>query len=106
MALITIFSGETATVGNYLPNAFGLYDMHGNVREWCADYWHDSYDGAPRDGSAWVTGGNPKRRIARGGSWNDDPANCRSADRDNVTPANRYVNFGFRVVCAVLPALL
>jgi formylglycine-generating enzyme required for sulfatase activity len=60
---------KTTPVGIFLPNRFGLYDMHGNVWEWCQDVWHDNYEGAPTDGSAWMEGGNQQRRIIRGGSW-------------------------------------
>ena len=105
MAIVTMFGGETAPVGSYLPNAFGLYDMHGNVSEWCADHWHASYDGAPKDGSAWLTGGDSESRVRRGGSWNIYPAACRSASRYYDDPANRDNTIGFRVVVAVLPGL-
>jgi formylglycine-generating enzyme required for sulfatase activity len=97
--------GETTTVDKYPPNAFGLYDMHGNVFEWCADCWHGNYADAPTDGSAWIIGGNAEYRVLRGGSWNYNPADCRSAYRSYVAPANRDSLFGFRVFCAVLPGL-
>ncbi len=80
MALVTMFIGKTAPVGSYLPNAFGLYDMHGNVWEWCADTWHENYQGAPTDGSTWLESDNDYR-VLRGGSWGDDPQVCRSASR-------------------------
>lgn len=90
---------ETTEVGSFPPNAFGLYDMHGNIWEWCQDTWHDSYKGAPSDGSAWI--GNNLEQILRGGSWFDDPRNCRSAYRYNLTRDDLYYDtFGFRIVCA------
>ncbi len=89
---------KTTAVGSFFPNAFGLYDMHGNVWEWCEDDWHDSYDGAPTDGSAWSQeDGNTK--VMRSGSWDNDPDNCRSAFRNFNTRDNRNLNIGFRVVC-------
>ncbi len=105
-----IYAGEsvgkyregTTDVGSFPPNAFGLYDMYGNVFEWCADAWHGNYSGAPNDGSAWTKGGNDNRSLLRGGSWVNNPDNCRSAFRYNYVTARRgdyKVNFGFRVVC-------
>ena len=61
------FRETTNEVGSFGVNAFGLADMHGNVYDWCLDYWHPSYDGAPSDGSPWQTGGNENYRIVRGG---------------------------------------
>ena len=93
------YRGETTPVGQFYPNAFGLYDMHGNVSEWCLDTWHNSYDGAPTDGSAWETGGHSTRRVSRGGSWSDNPRWCRSADRNyyvSVETVNDII--GFRLV--------
>ena len=90
---------ETTPVGQFYPNAFGLYDMHGNVSEWCLDTWHNSYDGAPTDGSAWETGGDSTRRVRRGGSWCIYPGWCRSAFRLNclsVETVNDVI--GFRLV--------
>ena len=73
-----VYREETIPVGSFkVANAFGLYDMHGNVWEWCLDYWHDDYQGAPTDGSAWLTGGNDSYRLLRGGSWNGYPHSCR-----------------------------
>ena len=63
-----VYRGQTAKVGIFKPNEFGLYDMHGNVREWCDDVWHDNYNGAPTNGSSWLSGGNPNLRVLRGGS--------------------------------------
>jgi formylglycine-generating enzyme required for sulfatase activity len=91
--------GETTPVGQFPPNAFGLYDMHGNVWEWCADTWHDNYDGAPTDGSAWIENGNDNRSPMRGGSWGYDPGYCRSAIRYYVRRDYRFCDIGFRVVC-------
>ena len=90
---------ETTPVGQFYPNAFGLYDMHGNVWEWCLDTWHNSYDGAPTDGSAWETGGHSTRRVRRGGSWFINPWRCRSALRYyyNSDEADDF-NIGFRLV--------
>ncbi len=90
---------ETTPVGQFPPNAFGLYDMHGNVWEWCADTWHDSYRGAPTDGSAWTQGGNENRSLLRGGSWDGDPDNCRSALRGTIISRDIGDGIGFRVVC-------
>ena len=91
---------QTTPVGQFPPNAFGLYDMHGNVWEWCADTWHDNYDGAPTDGSVWTENGDDNRSLPRGGSWFSDPLLCRSAFRNDVNRRdfNNY-NVGFRVVC-------
>ena len=72
---------QTRAVGQKLPNAFGLFDMHGNVWEWVQDCWHADYSGAPTDGSAWTTGCISSSRVRRGGSWHSDPAFLRSADR-------------------------
>ena len=85
--------------GKGVANNFGLCDLHGNVWEWCLDPWHDNYEGAPTDGSVW--GGDDSTRVVRGGSWFNDPRNCRSAFRDCVTPDDRSDDIGFRVVCAV-----
>jgi formylglycine-generating enzyme required for sulfatase activity len=90
---------HTIEVGRFPPNAFGLYDMHGNVWEWCQDVWHENYSGAPSDGSAWMTNQVDARYLLRGGAWNGSPRNCRSASRISNLPDSRDINEGFRVVC-------
>jgi formylglycine-generating enzyme required for sulfatase activity len=90
---------ETTPVGQFPPNAFGLYDMHGNVWEWCADTWHDNYDGAPTDGSVWIKNGDDNHSSLRGGSWFSNPYYCRSAYRYYYFRRDYYYYFGFRVVC-------
>jgi formylglycine-generating enzyme required for sulfatase activity len=100
------FRGETTDVASFPANAWGLHDMHGNVREWCLDYWHPTYASAPTDGSAWLDGEglNPennseKSRLLRGGSWYDFPRYCRSAYRRPDRPGHANNDVGFRVVC-------
>ena len=87
-------------VGRYQPNAFGLYDMHGNAWEWCLDHWHENYDGAPTDGSPWLSSYDNADRLLRGGSWDVDPVLCRSANRNWDARDYRSYDIGFRVVCA------
>jgi formylglycine-generating enzyme required for sulfatase activity len=92
----------THFVGQKKPNAWGLYDMNGNVWEWCEDYWHDSYKNAPSDGSAWLTKNDDNYHIShiiRGGSWGLDPGYCRSASRARSGGGFLAVSLGFRVVC-------
>ena len=93
---------ETTPVDHFqaMLNPLGLCDMHGNVWEWCLDYWHDSYDGAPNDGRAWIEGGDSDLRVYRGGSWNINPRHCRSAFRNYNTPGFQNHGLGFRVVLA------
>ena len=92
---------ETTPVGNFgIANAFGLCDMHGNVFEWCQDHWHENYEGAPTDGSAWLSKYENAPRVRRGGSWNSDPRNCRSACRHFSSLDHRSYPLGFRVVCS------
>ena len=94
--------GETTAVGSFgVANNFGLYDMHGNVYEWCQDHWHNNYEGAPTDGSAWLSNKkDSNRRLLRGGSWYDYPAYCRSASRYDLNLGNFDPDIGFRVVCS------
>ena len=98
--------GKTTAVGSFPANAWGMQDMHGTVWEWCLDHWHDSYEGAPSDGSAWLDqdAGENYPRLLRGGSWINDPRNCRSASREHVEPGNTGANIGFRVVCLLQDA--
>ena len=94
----------TTPVGSFgVANAFGLYDMHGNVWEWCEDHWHGSYEGAPKDGSAWidVEAKEDASLVLRGGSWIIDPWLCRSATRNCDDVGFRLYFNGFRVVCGV-----
>jgi len=94
---------ETTPVGSFqVANAFGLYDMHGNVWEWCEDHWHRNYNGAPNDGSAWLNKNDNDNhyRLLRGGSWLNSPQLCRCAPRLRVGPDYRDYYFGFRVVCS------
>ncbi len=96
-----IYRKETTRVGMFPPNTFGLYDMHGNVWEWCQDHYHDSYTGAPVDGSAWIDPDARRYsyRMLRGGSWIGNPQNCRSACRNDWgNPENHLNHIGFRVV--------
>jgi formylglycine-generating enzyme required for sulfatase activity len=98
------YSGSTP-VGSYkVANAFGLYDMHGNVWEWCEDFWHNSYRGAPTDGSAWLaTRSRNKNRVMRGGScFYGNPRYCRSAIRNALALDNRLNDVGLRVVFLLL----
>lgn len=94
----------TTPAGSYQANGFGLYDVHGNVTEWCQDWYHGSYVGAPVDGSAWLTGGEQKHRVLRGGAWGSSDEEIGSASRSLYRPTfstggdsfAKYV--GFRVV--------
>jgi formylglycine-generating enzyme required for sulfatase activity len=109
---------QTTPVGMLPANAWGLHDMHGNVDEWCLDHWHHGYEGAPTDGSAWLSStdqqqqSTPKAvevgtddsddselRLLRGGSWSYFPGDCRSAFRDHFEPDGAFNDAGFRVVC-------
>ncbi|MBD2431470.1 MULTISPECIES: bifunctional serine/threonine-protein kinase/formylglycine-generating enzyme family protein [Fischerella] len=100
------YCNETTLVGSFPANPFGLYDMHGNVWEWCQDYWHDNYQNAPTDGSAWLTQGFFGRIFAdfsllRGGSWYCEPNNCRSATRHKQAPNSCFISVGFRLALVI-----
>ena len=97
---------KTHPVGQKRPNAWGLYDMSGNVWEWCEDDWHDNYIGAPTDGSAWLINNDNRSHLKclRGGSWFESPNLCRSAYRSGNLPDGVYNFNGFRVAC-VSPGL-
>jgi formylglycine-generating enzyme required for sulfatase activity len=90
----------TTEVGQFPANPFGLYDMHGNVLEWCEDDWHENYEGAPTNGKAWVESDRTDTyRLLRGGSRGGNPRRCRSANRDNFTRDAINSFAGFRVCC-------
>jgi len=97
-----VYREETTAVGSFgVANNFGLYDMHGNVWEWCQDHWHSNYEGAPTDGSAWLSNKeDSNRRLLRGGSWYNDPEVCRSACRHDSFLGYDNDDIGFRVVCS------
>jgi formylglycine-generating enzyme required for sulfatase activity len=88
---------RTRQVGAYPGSPWGLFDMHGNVWEWVEDRWHDNYDGAPSDGSAWTWTKGKESRVLRGGSWGSDPVSLRSASRIWYSPSFRINILGFRV---------
>jgi formylglycine-generating enzyme required for sulfatase activity len=98
---------KTSPVGSFSPNAWGLYDMHGNVWEWCADDWHDSYEGAPIDSQIWtedVTNHEEDEipnKLLRGGSWVNFAGACQSANRNIGFARGRNDSVGFRVVCSL-----
>ena len=93
---------QTAPVGKFAPNAFGLYDMAGNVWQWTEDCWNESYHNGPRDEQA-VTAGECGRRVLRGGSWNFNPWDVRAAARVRYYSGLRYYNLGFRVARTLTP---
>ena len=103
-------SAPTVAVGSYPANKFGLHDVHGNVSEWVEDCIHETYEGAPSDGSAWVSGCIKTKiedledpRILRGGSWGDDPRHLRSADRFALDGGILENYIGFRIARTLTP---
>jgi len=92
-----IYRHTSTEAGCFPPNAFDLYDMHGNVWEWCADAWHADYTGAPFDGKVWDSGDKHAPRVLRGGCWHEIPGNCRSATRLEGKAREREDFFGLRV---------
>jgi len=88
---------KTQSVGQKIPNPWGLYDMHGNVREWVLDNWYDDFNGAPTNGSAWKNNKSTER-VLRGGSWYNNAGNCRSAYRENYEYNACSNSLGFRLL--------
>jgi formylglycine-generating enzyme required for sulfatase activity len=94
---------ETSPVGSFKPNAFGLYDMSGNVWTWLEDCYQESYEGAPTDGSAWTKGCEEGRRAVRGGGWDSYAPKIRIANRDRISAGNRLNDFGLRIARTLAP---
>jgi eukaryotic-like serine/threonine-protein kinase len=92
-----IYRHKTTEVGAFPPNPYGVYDMHGNIWEWCADEWHANYVGAPADSIAWESHHHVDNRVLRGGSWHEIPANCRSTTRLQLIHSYKDDYIGFRV---------
>jgi formylglycine-generating enzyme required for sulfatase activity len=93
--------GQTTEVASFPANDWGLHDMHGNVWEWCADHWYDSYNLAPGDDQPWLIAAAAanEQKLLRGGSWIGDPGDCRSAYRSHDEAVSDDDDVGFRVVC-------
>ena len=92
---------KTTKVGSFSPNRFGLYDLHGNIAEWCADTWHDNYQEAPTNGDSWVEEDTSLEKVLRGGSWLHLPGSCRSSQRLSSTVNSKSDAFGFRIASSV-----
>ncbi|BAY60346.1 serine/threonine protein kinase [Calothrix brevissima NIES-22] len=97
-----LYRQQTTDVGKSPPNSFGLYDMHGNIWECCLDKYHKNYEGAPTDGSAWLSGNDSDSQLLRGGSWLYLAGYCRSTNRYGYTRVNRSADVGFRVVAVAV----
>lgn len=93
---------QASPVGSFKPNAFGLFDLNGNVWEWVEDTWHDDYHGAPTDGSAWL-GSDPNTRVARGGSWRNEAYHLRADFRVERNILVQFDTLGFRVARSLAP---
>lgn len=96
-----VYRHAPTPAGTFPPNPFGLEDMHGNLWEFCADRWHADYSGAPLNSSPWNHSGESGYRAARGGSWHEPPANCRSAVRLRVSEKDHDDYYGFRVAMSI-----
>ena len=97
-----VYREKTTPVGSFPDNKFGLYDLHGNVWEWCEDVWHEKYENAPKDGSSWNENNSQVSfRTLRGGSWYSDPEFCRSADRSSFNAGNCINYIGFRLAVSI-----
>lgn len=95
-------AGRVHDVGEKEANNYGLYDMHGNIWEWCEDDWHGNYERAPKDGSAWVNPSRGSERVARGGAYSNPPAVCRAAFRFRAVAIGRTKVLGFRIAVPLI----
>jgi formylglycine-generating enzyme required for sulfatase activity len=98
------YRGKTVPVDTFAPNPWGLYQVHGNVLEWVEDCWHENYQGAPSDGSAWTGAcAEGSWRLVRGGSWRSSPHVLRAADRARTSKVSRLDSLGFRLARMLNP---